>query len=41
MADIREEFPPYKKANLYYLFKFLFKTRVGSLLWVGSMCFGL
>jgi len=24
MAEIREEFPPYVKANLYSLFKFLF-----------------
>ena len=41
MAEIREEFPPYKNVNLYYLFKFLCKIRIGSVLWVGSMCFGL
>jgi hypothetical protein len=41
MAEIREEFPPYKNTNLYYLFKFIFKNRVGFLLWVGCMCFGL
>lgn len=41
MAEIREEFPLYKNVNLYYFFKFLFKTRIVSLLWVGYMCFGL
>jgi hypothetical protein len=41
LDEIRKEYPAYKNVNLYYLFKFIVKTRIGSPLWVGSIGFDL